>query len=85
MAPMLTPAGPVWSCRMSNSSLWSYTEMTWLASYQGSPINSSGGTARNGATSRASVSEPGGANRVTSWPRSVSPSANSDTTHSMPP
>ena len=39
----------------------------------------------SGGTSRAPVSDPGGANRVTWWPRSVSPSANGDTTHSMPP
>src|SRR5829696_3342086 len=48
-------------------------------------MSSSGGTSCNGGTSSASVSDPGGANRVTSCPRSVRPSANSATTHSMPP
>jgi hypothetical protein len=33
----------------------------------------------------ALVSDPGAANTVTSWPRSVSPSASSATTHSIPP
>ncbi len=84
-APTLTPTGPVWSCRMSNSSPCSYTETMWLASYQGSPMASLGGSSWSGETSRALVSDPGAANRVTSWPRSVSPSASSATTHSMPP
>src|SRR5829696_7005586 len=48
-------------------------------------MSSSGGICFSGETSSASVSEPGGANRVTSWPRSVRPSASSATTHSMPP
>src|SRR5215207_889866 len=48
-------------------------------------MSSSGGTSCSGGPSPASVSEPAGANRVTSCPRSVSPSANSATTHSMPP
>ena len=34
-----------------------------------------GGVSSSGETSRALVSDPGAANRVTSWPRSVSPSA----------
>src|SRR5206468_1961527 len=60
-------------------------QTTWLASYHGSPMASRGGSSSRGETSRARVSEPGGANRVTSWPRSVSPSASNATTHSMPP
>ena len=85
MAPMLAPTGPVWSCSRSNSWPRSWADTAWAASYQGSPMSSSGGTSCSGGTSRASVSDPGGANRVTSWPRSVSPSASSATTHSMPP
>jgi hypothetical protein len=84
-APTLTPTGPVWSCRTSNSSQCSYTETTWLASYHGSPMASGGGASARGETSRALVSDPGAANKVTSWPRSVSPSASRATTHSMPP
>ena len=84
-APTLTPTGPVWSWRMSNWSPCSYTETMWLASYHGSPMASRGGSSSSGETSRALVSDPGAANRVTSWPRSVSPSASSATTHSIPP
>ena len=84
-APAITAAGgPEWSLITSNSSARSKHASACRTSVCARPISSLGAISKMDA-SFAFVCESPDANSVTSWPASTSPSASSETIHSMPP
>jgi hypothetical protein len=82
--PSASPISPVWSWITSKSACRAKQLSECWSSQNVWPIRSLGASS-NTAASCARVRESPDANSVTSWPASASPSASSETIHSMPP